>query len=81
MAKRTLKPAAGESRVSLRDATSAARVVYRDGTTGRFVILERGHSGRVADRSARDARSKGIVKDRTDSPSHRHSSTVPSKKR
>jgi len=41
MAKRTIKPAAGESRVSVNEATSAARVVYRDGTTGRFVILNR----------------------------------------
>jgi hypothetical protein len=44
MTKRTLKPAAGTSRVSLRDATSAARVVYRNATTGRFVILDRDQS-------------------------------------
>jgi hypothetical protein len=41
MAKRTIKPAAGESRVSLEEATVAARVVRRDGSTGHFVILER----------------------------------------
>jgi hypothetical protein len=39
MTKRTIKAAAGDSRVSAKDAKSAARYVYRDGTTGRFVIV------------------------------------------
>ena len=68
MAKRTIKPPAGESRVSLREATSAARVVYRDGTTGRFVILERDQSGRYRDRIEKgtvgDRAFKGIRKDK-----------------
>jgi hypothetical protein len=33
MTKRTIKAAAGDSRVSAKDARSAARYVYRDGTT------------------------------------------------
>jgi hypothetical protein len=44
MKKRTLKPAAGQSKISQREATAAARFVYRDRRTGRFVILERGES-------------------------------------
>jgi hypothetical protein len=40
MNKRTIKPAAGGSKISVGAATSAARVVYRDGSTGRFVIVE-----------------------------------------
>jgi hypothetical protein len=59
MMKRTIKPAAGESRVSRRDATSAARVVYRDGTTGRFVIVEGDLSGRFRGRSSAVTLAKG----------------------
>jgi len=71
MAKRTIKPAAGESQVSLRDATSAARVVYRDGTTGRFVILHRDQSsGRFRERTSDRTSSKGTFKERRDSASH-----------
>jgi hypothetical protein len=58
MTKRTIKPAAGESRVSLRDATSAARRVYRDGTTGRFVILDRNDSAGSHLRSVRGSSKK-----------------------
>jgi hypothetical protein len=39
MIKRTIKPAAGQSRISQAEAISAARTVYRDLNTGRFVIL------------------------------------------
>ncbi|HEX9984271.1 MAG TPA: hypothetical protein VGF69_13470 [Thermoanaerobaculia bacterium] len=56
MTKRTIKPAAGQSRVSLQEATSAARVVYRDGT-GRFVILERDDSVRIRKRVSASRRS------------------------
>lgn len=50
MTKRTIKPAAGASRISRREATSAARVVYRDGTTGRLVVLERGELSPIRER-------------------------------
>jgi hypothetical protein len=40
MIKRTIKPAAGNSRITLEEATSAARVVYKDRATGRLIILE-----------------------------------------
>jgi hypothetical protein len=73
--KRTIKPPAGTSRVSLRDATSAARVVYRDGTTGRLVVLGRGESIRVRDRAS----VKGPIKERRDSALR--SSRTESKKR
>lgn len=75
MTKRTIKPAAGESRVSLREATSAARVVYRDGTTGRFVILERDLSGRFRDSASAITSAKGTFRDRKDSGAS-HSGSV-----
>jgi hypothetical protein len=40
MVKRTIKPAAGNSRVSAAAAKAAARFVYRDAVTGRFVVSE-----------------------------------------
>jgi hypothetical protein len=61
MAKRTIKPAAGESRISLHEATSAARTVYRDGTTGRLVVLERDRSGHIRDSAG--VRSKETFKE------------------
>jgi hypothetical protein len=42
--KRTIKPAAGTSRVTEAEATAAARVVYRDKTTGRLIVLGPGES-------------------------------------
>lgn len=36
--KRTIKPAAGDSRVSAATAESAARYVYRDSRTGKLVV-------------------------------------------
>jgi hypothetical protein len=55
MIKRTIKPAAGYSRVSPKEAKAAARLVYRDSKGGRFVILDDGElsdrrSGRAAKR-------------------------------
>ena len=38
--KRTIKPAAGISRISPQDAAAAARVVRRDKNTGRLIVLE-----------------------------------------
>lgn len=43
MIKRTIKPAAGRSRVTPEEALAAARIVYRDGKTGRFVIVDGEH--------------------------------------
>ena len=40
MTKRTIKPAAGESRITIDAAIAAARVVYRDRRTGRLVIVD-----------------------------------------
>ncbi len=82
MTKRTIKPAAGESRVSLREATSAARVVYRDGTTGSFVIVERDLTGRIRDRAPASDSAKGTFRDRKDSDaSHSRSVRGSSKKK
>jgi len=53
MIKRTIKPAAGSSRVSAEAATAAARLVYRDWKTGRFVILDGERSDRRSDRAAK----------------------------
>jgi hypothetical protein len=39
--KRTIKPAAGTSRITPEEALAAARVVYRDRKTGRIVIVKR----------------------------------------
>jgi len=84
MIKRTSKPAAGASRVSIREATSAARVVYRDGTTGRFVILERDDSYRIRDHAKKASERtsvKGTFKERKDATSQPGSSRGDSKKR
>jgi len=82
MTKRTIKSAAGESRVSLHDATSAARVVYRDGTTGRFVILERDLAGRIRGRASAADSVKGTFRERKDSAaSHSGSLRGSSKKK
>ncbi|HEY3052204.1 MAG TPA: hypothetical protein VGK04_02320 [Thermoanaerobaculia bacterium] len=61
MAKRTIKPAAGPSRVSTQQATSAARVVYRDSSTGHFVIVEGGKSSRVVSREKNGGISKDVA--------------------
>jgi len=83
MKKRTIKPPAGASRVSLRDATSSARVVYRDGTTGRLVVLERDESTSRRHRAAKrsDRTLKGIFKERKGSMSRAGSFRGDSKKR
>jgi hypothetical protein len=53
---RTIKPAAGNSRVSAEEARAAARLVYRDPKTGRFVILDGEPSARKQDRAKRSVR-------------------------
>jgi hypothetical protein len=69
MAKRTIKPAAGESQITAGAATSAARLVHRDGSTGRFVIVpDQGSNHRktsgVFKAQRSDSRFKTIVIDR-----------------
>jgi hypothetical protein len=78
MAKRTIKPAAGESRVSLHEAASAARLVHRD-ADGRFVIVEQDH-GRSRERHRTDnvGQFKDVVRREK---SHLASSRGSSKKR
>ncbi|HKO57144.1 MAG TPA: hypothetical protein VJ276_14800 [Thermoanaerobaculia bacterium] len=46
MIKRTIKPAAGTSRVTPEQAQAAARFVYRDSKTGRLVISKHEIGGR-----------------------------------
>jgi hypothetical protein len=41
MKKRTIQPAAGNSRVSPEEARAAARFVYRDRATGRLIVTDR----------------------------------------
>ena len=53
---RTIKPAAGNSRVSAEEARAAARLVYRDRKTGRFVILDSEPSARKPNRAKRSVR-------------------------
>jgi len=52
MVKRTIKPAAGISRVSAAQARAAARYVYRDSATGKFIISKRP----IADKAAETKR-------------------------
>jgi len=83
MSKRTIKPAAGQSRVSVREANSAARVVYRDGSSGRFVIVERDGQSVIRHRSEKGADSpfKGVLKERKAATPHSLSSRESLKKR
>jgi hypothetical protein len=82
MSKRTIKPAAGDSRVSLREANSAARLVYREGTSGRFIVVDRdGHSVRQGVSKVSGTIPTGGVKDRKVSGSTLRSSRESSKKR
>jgi hypothetical protein len=83
MIKRTIKPAAGSSRVTPEEAKAAARLVYRDGKTGRLVIVDGERSDRKSERAVKRV---GARIDRRDSAklvrgSSRRASTPPASAR
>ena len=70
MIKRTIKPAAGYSRVSLEEAKAAARLVYRDRKTGRFIILENELSDRRPDQAEKRVGERVYPRDTAKQPSN-----------